>query len=273
MNEPDKIKEKIKKELNELALRDDIIIKDLTDPEAYGHSAGTPLEGWIKEQLSENGWKIYFPNEIVSEVFNNIKDIPKIRQFLEGTFWAKLLVTKKQFENFEVKKPIIRWQQEGADLVLFYGEDIMKEPNKMILLNVKSHESSRKSRDPNIMSAQRLLEYLDYIISKESGEELLDFAELWFVGVNYLATTKGGKIGGIFVKDLFKLDTSLIPQINFDAAIQIQWHVENMIEKEQTNKEFTLSLSEEFFKRWTKHSTQKENKYKILTERIKKKLS
>lgn len=213
---------------------------------------------------------MYFPNEVVSEIFNSIKDMSKIKEFLENTFWGKLLVTKKQFEDFEDNKPIRRWQQEGADLVLFYGKDLIKEPNKIILLNVKSHESSRKSRDSNIMSAQRLLEYLDYLINKSNGEELLNFTELWFVGVNYHTTEKGGKIVGIYVKDLFKLDTSLIPQINFDAAIQIQWHVENMIEKEQANKEFALNLSDEFIKRWEKHSKQKQNKYKILTDRIKK---
>ncbi|MEK6906615.1 MAG: hypothetical protein AABW81_03270 [Nanoarchaeota archaeon] len=66
MSETDKIKEKIKKELNEIALNKETFIKDLNDPEAYGHSAGTPLEAWIKEQLSKKGWVVYFPNEFIN---------------------------------------------------------------------------------------------------------------------------------------------------------------------------------------------------------------
>ncbi|MEK6906845.1 MAG: HincII family type II restriction endonuclease [Nanoarchaeota archaeon] len=208
-----------------------------------------------------------------SEIFNKLGDIDKILKFLRGTFWDKLLITKKQFDDFKEGKHLKRWQQEGADLVLFYGEDLLKEPNKVILLNVKSHESSRKSRDPNIMSAQRLIEYINDLIGRIDGKNLLDNAELWFIGVNYLATEKGGKITGIFVKDLFKLDVSLIPQINFDAAIQIQWHVENMKEIEQSNKEFAIKLLDEFIIRWEKHSKHKDSKYKILAKSIKSKLT
>lgn len=273
MNERNEIKKKITIQLQKLVSQNDIFIKGLDNLEAYGHSAGNPLELWIKEELTKNGWKVYFPNKFISEIFDKIGDLPKIIQFLKGTFWDKLLITRKQFEDFLAKKPIMRWQQEGADLVLFYGKDIIKEPNKVILLNVKSHEFSRKSRNPNIMSAQRLLEYLESLIGRENGKELLKLSCLWFVGVTYNATKDGGKLVGIYIKDLFKIDTSKIPQINFDAAIQIQWHVENMIEIEQNNEDFALRLSEEFIKRWKKHSRHKEEKYTQLVQKIKERLN
>ena len=272
MDRSDEIKEKVMGQLDEIVSKD-VFIKSLNDPEAYGHSAGTPLEYWVKEQLSDKGWKVYFPNEFLSEIFDGLKELAAIKDFLKCVFWEKLLITKKQFEDFEQGKPLKRWQQEGADLVLFYGSNLIKEPNKVILLNVKSHELSRKSRDPNIMSAQRLIEFIKSLWNKKDGEKLLESVRLWFIGVNYAATEKGGKIKCIFVKDLFKLDVSKIPQINFDAAIQIQWHVENMIEKEQTNQEFALSLSKEFIERWDKHSIQKGNKYREITDGIKRRLS
>lgn len=102
---------------------------------------------------------------------------------------------------------------------------------------------------------------------------MLKNAELWFLGVDYTVASEGGQVKKINIKELFKLEVAKIPQINFDAAIQIQWHVSNMIEKNQTKREFVLNLVNEFMKRWTRHSESKQKKYEKIAQSIKTNLS
>jgi hypothetical protein len=259
-------------------------IEGVITDESYGHSAGTPIEEWAKRNLQRGtDFTIYYPNEALARIFKELKDPRKIESFLDAVWWGKLLFTKEQLKDFMAGKEVKRWQQEGADLVLLYDSDITKNPDKVILINVKSHLATRQSRPPNIMSAQRLLEYFDYILAKGDGRKLLSQAELWFLGVSYAIESTQGEVGGVAInkavvssvalRDLFKLDVEEIPQINFDAAIQIQWHVEDMKEVKQTKDTFVANLADEFIERWRHHSSAKESKYEKLIQSIKKHLS
>ncbi len=272
MNNPSTIRKAIEDQFNSL-LKSRPIIPQLNNPSAYGHSAGDVIEEWVKSQLIINKWVVYSPNDFLSNIFNLLKEPVKIVEFLDKMWWRKLLVSKGHLTDFNDSKPIKKRQQEGADLVLFYGVDIIKDCDKIILINTKSHEDSRKSRDPNIMSAQRLVEYFNYIASNTNREDMLKSAELWFLGVDYTVSSNGGLVQKVNIKDLFKLDVVKIPQINFDAAIQIQWHVGNMVEKSQTKKEFVLDLAGEFMKRWIKHSQSKQTKYERIVQSIQTNLS
>lgn len=253
---------------------------DITN-ESYGHSAGTPIEEWAKRNLQEGtDFTIYYPNEFLSIIFRELKDPHNIESFLDTVWWGKLLFTKEQLKDFMAGEEVKRWQQEGADLVLLYDGNIIKNPDKVILINVKSHLATRQSRPPNIMSAQRLLEYFDYILAKEDGRKLLSQAELWFLGISYIiesarsgASANRAVVSSVALKELFKLDVEKIPQINFDAAIQIQWHVEDMKEVMQTKDIFVGNLADEFIERWRHHSSAKESKYEKLIQSIKGHLS
>jgi len=248
-------------------------VEDIKGNEAYGHLAGTPIEEWVKNNLSDIlQFDIYYPNEFLELCFSKIgKSEGKIVNFLSSVWWGKLLATKKQIKSFISGKKVNRWQQEGADIVIFCGKDVIKDAKNTILLNVKSHEITRHSRPPNIMSAQRLLEYFDYLL-EHNKREVLDDIELWFLGVSYISSQDTGKIKSIIIKDLFKLDIKQVPQINFDAAIQIQWHVEDMKEVTQTKPTFILSLVDEFMKRWNHHSKNKQRKYEAITKKLKNRL-
>lgn len=246
------------------------IVGDINE-EAYGHTAGTPIEDWAKICL-ETEFKVYYPNEILLEIFKIFKKAKDIIKFLDTIWWSKLLFTKKQLTDFLNGDEVKRWQQEGADLVLFYGEKLITDSNKVILINVKSHNSSRESRAPNIMSAQRLLEFFDYTLSKSDGQNRLDQMELLFLGVDYVTSGNQATVNKIHIKDLFKLDIKEMPLINFDAAIQIQWHVKDMKEINQTKKAFILNLSDEFIKSWNHHRESKQVKYEKLVKDIRNKL-
>lgn len=263
----EEIKKEIIKEFGKL-LKKEQIIHGIKAHDAYGHSAGTPMEEWVKTKLKEAGWEVYYPNEFLTKIFEKIgKNQKKIEKYRNNIWWGKLLIIKTQIKDFIDGKHLHRWQQEGADLVLI-RRDFFKDAEKIMLLNVKSHNIGRASRDPNIMSGQRLLIFLHELIQKEEVEELLKNINLFFIGVDYKVSGDNGIIEGVQVKDLYKLDTSKIPQINFDAAIQIQWHVKDMVEIEQTKAQFIKRLAKTFKNRWDKHSKHKSEKYEKLVEDI-----
>lgn len=269
--EPNDMREKIQPEFDTL-LKEEQIISEIKDNDAYGHKAGDHIEDWLIEILGKNEWEVYPTHIFLEKVFSKIgKDGKKILESLKDVWWGKILPTKKQITAFVNGEKARKHQQAWADFVLVTDDkffDDFKDLNKIILVNAKSHESSRDSRDPNIMSAQRLLQFLHTITKLPDYQEIIGDVNYWFIGVVYSATDKGGIIESISIKDLFKLDVSKIPQINFDAAIQIQWHVENMVEKEQTKIEFIKNLSESFLEQWKKHSERKTKKYNALVKEI-----
>jgi len=174
------------------------------------------------------------------------------------------IYSKTQLTTFLKGEKLEPYQQSGSDLVLFYGEDLSKEPAKIILLNAKSHKISRNSRAPNIMSAQRLLENCYTLVRKN----MIDDVEYWFVGINYQSKENIGTVENIYVKDLFKINVHNIAQINFDAAIQIQNHVEDMEEIDQTRVEFIRDLNDLFINKWQRHTRNKTEKYEELYTKI-----
>jgi hypothetical protein len=273
MSEIDKIRQKIVFQLNEQVAAKKNIMAALIKSDAYGHEAGAPAEEWVRLCLVENKWRVFYPNQFIEEFLNQFK---KERTFLvtqlAKVWWSPLIVTNKQIVEFLAGKKIGRWQQEAADLVLFYGTDISVEPEKVILINVKSHEINRESRAPNIISAQRLLEFCHFLISQNSVKSSLDKLDYWFIGVYWQNDPRGARIQEIYLKDLFKLDTEQIPQINFDAAIQIQWHVKDMVEKEQTKLQFIERLANSFIAQWRNHSKKKSDKYEKLVNDINEKV-
>jgi hypothetical protein len=247
--------------------------------DAYGHEAGIPIEEWVKRCLEEIDWGIgvYFPNEFLEKFFSEIGgDENKILRILEKTWWGskfkggRLLVTPRQIDDFVSGSPVGRWQQEAGDVVLFYGNDLLKEANDIILLNAKSHNEKRKSRPPNIMSAERLLKFFHALLNKPNAHEMLEKINIWFVGAGYIKEKPETKIVNACIRDLFLLDLSKLPQINFDAAIQIQWHVKDMAEiKEQDKLTFIGELVATFEKQWQGHVRGKREKYRKVTGGIK----
>lgn len=251
--------------------------ENLTFPvrtDAYGHAAGDSIENWLKKHLSEMGWTVYFANEFLTEIFPLIgPDRDKLNKFLNNIWWGNLKIHKKgQIDNFIKGNPIGTNQQAGADIVLFYGKDLKSEPEKVILINAKSHKIVRNSRAPNIMSAQRLLENINNILSLNA--DMFYDIEYWFLGVDYIELEPGlAKAESINIKDLFRIDTSAISQINFDAAIQIQFNVRDIPEIDQTRIQFLDRISKLFIDTWKRHAERKSEKYEKLVNEIKDKLS
>ena len=235
---------------------------------SYGHATGDTIEALLLGHLQECGLDAYYTNQFVEEVFKLVgPNKNRLENYLDGIWWSKLpLYSTQQKKNFLNGKPVGSYQQAGADIVVFYGDDLYREPEKVILINAKSHSLDRKSRAPNIISAQRLLEFCRELLRSDND---LEYAEYWFIGVNHKQINdRQAQVEDIIVKDLFKIDVSKITQINFDAAIQIQTHIEDMVEIEQTKAQFIKSLSSRFIQDWQHHRDKKEEKYVKLYDEI-----
>ncbi len=226
---------------------------------ATGSASGLPFEPWARDILQECGFSVFLQEEFIGTVVREMRKRgytnDKISYIIRKRTWWGMkdyMVSRKQLEAALKNTDIPTYQQSIADIVLFYGNDIVGELNNIVIINVKSHDIDRKSRDPNIISAKRVLEFFKDLLEKAvTYPEFVDKANLWFIGFYYKRYRSYSEIKEIYVKDLFKLDVTRIPVINFDAAIQIQWHVKNMIEKEDMDKlKFIESLAEEYLKRW-----------------------
>jgi len=249
------------------------IVSGLTKEDAYGHEAGIPIEEWIKTNLQSIGWdlSVYRPNEFLQNVFTTVgRDERRIQNLVRTAWWGRLMVSRRQVTEFLGGKLIGGYQQAAGDLVLFYGKNLTREMDRVILLNVKSHHIRRLSRPPNIMSAQRLLEFFYNILGRDDGYQTLESVNIWFVGIYYdIVEGEGATVSDVHIRDLFKLDLSQLPQINFDAAIQIQWHVKDMKETVQDKLAFVERLSDGFIEEWREHVKAKQRKYDRLATMLK----
>ncbi len=226
---------------------------------ASGSASGLPFEPWTRDVLRNCGLSAFLQEEFIEVIVREMRkrgyDNERIVEIIkEKTWWGmkNYMISKRQLEAALNGTDIPTYQQSIADIVLFYGNDIINDINDIVIINVKSHDIDKESRDPNIISAKRVLEFFKDLLGKSIiYPDFIEKANLWFIGFYYKRYRGYGEIKEIHVKDFLKLDVTRIPVINFDAAIQIQWHVKNMVEKENIDKlEFIKNLAEECLKRW-----------------------
>ncbi|MEM0066376.1 MAG: HincII family type II restriction endonuclease [Sulfolobales archaeon] len=242
---------------------------------ASGSASGLPFELWTKEVLNERGLKVFLQEEFIKELVSAMKNkriVPdKIIKTIREKTWYGLqdyVISREQLKSALEGKEVNTYQQSMADLVLFYGKDLIEDINDVILINVKSHDIEKESRPPNIISAKRVLEFIRDVLTY--CPNLLDKVSLWFLGIYYRRRGSNAEIVEVHAKDFFKLDVTKIPIINFDAAIQIQWHVKDMIEIPDINRMmFIENLAVEYLKRWEQFAKRRsENVRRLVNELI-----
>ena len=193
------------------------LLKKGINVNSFGHEAGDVIEGWLKTELLRNGFKVYLPNEFLTLIFQHIgKNARKLLELRNSCWWGEWLISKKQIAQFLRGEQIDRWQQEGGDIVLFYGdgEDLFAEKEKIILLNAKSHNIHRASRPPNIISGNRLLVFFAKTLNQQDWANVIKQMNLWFVGVGYEVARGSGIVKTCDIRDLFLLNIINIPQIS-----------------------------------------------------------
>jgi len=265
---PEEIRERLEREIIHFNEDQRGVLQGINE-HSRGHQISNATEGWLNDFLNSIEWDVesFYYLDFVKTLFEEIgRNKSEIKEILNSAWWhsiKKLIIKKKNIDEFVDGEDLTSWQQSSADLILFYGEDYLEDLEKVIFINVKGHDASRASRPPNIISGQKLMEIFKGLLE----ENKVGIANYWFIGIDYLINDEA-EVQDIHVADLFKLDMEAIPQINFDAAIQLQWHVRDMVEKEQTRLELIENFANEFYQSWRYHSEQKSEKYKEMRDEI-----
>lgn len=231
----------------------------------FGHATGDTIEKWVFDSLSDlEHDTVFSPHVFLNNILNhNKKEKLDHIKILNNTWWAKIVLLGKPVIRDSYQKS----QQEGADLILHNKHVEYDCLDNIRLINVKSHNMDKKSRHPNILSSMRLIKFIFYILKHDRRDEFLNMMNYWIISISH----SNGVIKEIHAKDLFLLDISKIPMINFDAALQIQWHVKDMVEiPDQTKIDFIRDFVDQFITSWEQHKTSKDEKYKLLAKDIRK---
>jgi len=247
----------------------------------HGSAAGLPLEEWAWKALRDPNCYLKaflqeeFVGHVVVELRNRHFSPDAIKNIIKRTtWWGDYVVSDSQLNAALNDKKIPIYQQSIADIIILYGEgeDIIRNLNDVLIINVKSHDVSRPSRPPNIISALRVLEFArDLLRKSQQYPDFIEKANLIFMGIYYRTKDNYAQITEVYVKDFFKLDVKRMPPINFDAAIQIQWHVKDMIEKPDIDKlTFFEGLARKYLDEWQKFMKERTTQVEDLVNELKR---
>jgi len=246
----------------------------------HGSAAGLPFEEWVLRVLRDRNCYLnaFLQEEFVKHVVVELRKYfspDTTRNIIKrATWWGDYVVSDSQLDaalRNEEKIPI--YQQSITDIIVLYGEgeDVRRNLNDVLLINVKSHDESRLSRPPNIISALRILGFARDLLKKsQQYPDFVEKANLIFIGIYYQTKDDYAQIMEVYVKDFFKLDVEQMPPINFDAAIQIQWHVKDMIEKPDVDKlTFFECLSKKYLDEWQRFMKERTARAEDLVNELK----
>jgi predicted house-cleaning noncanonical NTP pyrophosphatase (MazG superfamily) len=259
----------------------------------HGSAAGLPFEEWVKEVLSDKrdsncGFNAYLQEDFISFIVERLReDLGKsneeIRKIIRNKTWWGIedyVISDNQLNDALKKKAPRIYQGSMADIIVYYGKDKLQpsdyldDINNVLLINVKSHDEEKPSRPPNIISALRLLKFGRDLLRR--GRDFLEKANLLFLGIYYKEVenevenkNKCVVITDIQIRDLFKLNVDRMPSINFDAAIQIQWHIRDMIEDEHMDKlTFLEKLAEKYQREWREFMRYRTNEMEEIVNEV-----
>jgi len=231
---------------------------------ATGSAAGLPFERWFQSEISKG---------IRQEVFGRLDFVNYfIKNHLDTAspenlwWWTIQQITPETIRRVK-KGEEPKLQQAMGDIIIKYGEDL----NDVVLINVKATEVSNGEpigRAPNIVSAFRLLNF--FVEMFDEKPRLVDKVNVWLVGFDYNPIGKDKvRIRQCHFKDLFRLDLDEAPELNFDAAIQIQWHLGDMIEDEkQALEEFAVKLAEKYRTEWKDFTKRRDKKLEEIINKL-----
>jgi hypothetical protein len=238
---------------------------------ASGSAAGLPFEDWAYNKLKERfrePYRLFNTYDLAEYLTYNILNKTSLSELRGKTWWVGLQqLTEETIQEIRLgRRP--KFQQALGDLILQYGDDI----NTVALLNIKSSElgdDRPQGRPPNIVSAYRLLEFLAELIDEKY--HLIDKVAIYFLGFYYKRIDEEHvSVDRCYLRNLFKLDVKKAPPINFDAAIQIQWHIMDMVEKEQSLLDFAEQLAEKYLEEWRAFTNTRTRKIERTIDNLRK---
>ncbi|MHB8605548.1 MAG: HincII family type II restriction endonuclease [Thermoplasmatota archaeon] len=227
-----------------------------------GHSGGEFIEDVLQRELAS--LKPQATNEFLSarlsSIFARQGSKAAALEVLNHQWWWVLNSRSKAAVGVALSGSgkLEKYQQDTADLIIEFG-GIPR------LINTKSHDLGRDGRDPNIISVMKLLKFFSWAARLPSDERArtLEEFDVYFVGASWEATGESLRIKQLHLRQLTKLNVEQIPQVNFDAANQIQWHIGDMEElPSQTAREFANALAERVVDDYESHTAARAAKLK-----------
>ena len=278
---PDKIFSFLEKELPKLHNKK---ISGLSSYSKATSGSGSIVEDWLLDQLKNtknSPFRALSTVEFLTELFNCIQVKNKIGKEqlaeIQNTWWFSAFATvKTHMKSYANEKPLEASQQDGADMVLFYGKNIVEDMNKLIIINAKSHNKTKKSQAPNIVSVERLvanqLAIIDnFPLDKEKQNKLFSYRKYWIIAIDYIPVSDSSSeslVSHIHLKDLYKTDGRKI-YINFAAALQLQKHPHDMPQiKSQSSNKFINDLLANLMINYSARINKKLQEYKENYQKI-----
>lgn len=195
-----------------------------------GHAAGEPFDKHVYQLIKEKyEGKTFRQYELLNKLYSeNSKAISvENRQSLVASPPLAFLLNRGKVatkawcsENLFVEK-----QNDTADIIVI-------EKDFFNLIDVKTYNLALNGQPPNIISSYKLARMAALML--ETG----DFSshDISYIGVTWKIDGENLKCVRASIKELFKTDPASL-YINWAAAMQIQFHVENLDQSYNGNAE------------------------------------
>lgn len=183
-----------------------------------GHAAGEPFEKHVYNSLKAvYAGHVFKQFEYLNELYRKNSEIVSVqdRYDLVHSLTASYLLNRgyKPTENWSPEKPFEEKQSDTADILYHKG-------SYYEMIDVKTHNKTKRSQPPNIISSYKMAMMCKYMIDNEEYDSI----GLKYIGVeweekdNYLVCTDA------CFADMFKVNPDTL-YINWAAGLQIQQHV------------------------------------------------
>ena len=208
-----------------------------------GHAAGEPFCDLVFDMLQHrHGASIVKQHELLNMIMANppypIKE-ERVKKFpvrsLGELMWHGRLGAKWSPESLFSEK-----QYDFADII------DLSEKGSIHIIDVKTRNASKKGQPPNIMSALRLAKLCKGII--EHGEA--SNVKITYVGVDWLDQGANLECVDAHVTEMMKIPPEEL-YINFTAALQIQFHVDEVPQTFNLgNEEWARRFLQHYIRSW-----------------------
>lgn len=188
-----------------------------------GHVAAEPFDkmaySLLKQKYPDNTYRQYeYLNYLFSKTPNAKTNEQRCNLIKNKTVRLLLKRGKKVTEQWSHSNPFEEKQDDSADVVL-------TDDRYFKIIDVKTRDISKKGQPPNIISALKLAKVCADMIDNSE----FNCFDIIYLGIDWELnkTTNELTCKKAFLKELFKSQPANL-YINWAAALQIQFHVENL---------------------------------------------
>jgi len=220
-----------------------------------GHAAGEPFDkhvyAAIKKQFPKNTFRQYeYLNFLFSKNLSSVGFEERQKLFNSPTVMFLLSRGKNATDRWSIENPFEEKQNDTADILVVKN-------NYFEIIDIKTRNISKSAQSPNIISAYKLAQLCAKMIDNNEFENF---------SINYFEVDWSLEKSDLICKDthygnLFLAEPSSL-YINWSAALQIQFHVSDLIQSyDGTRKQWTKEYLKHFVAQAKRRSREMINKF------------